>query len=102
MLAVIRILWDGYVGRDSSVAIMTCYGLDDPEFESRREREFPHQSRPAPGPNQPPIHLVPGLFPGGKAAGRGFDHPPSSSIRFRGRVELFLYSLFGSSLPVLV
>jgi hypothetical protein len=57
------------VGRDSVVGIATRYGLDGPGIESRWGRDFPHPSRPTLGPTQPPIQWVPGLFPGGKAAG---------------------------------
>jgi hypothetical protein len=37
-------------GPASSVCIVTGYGLDGPEIESRWERYFPHLSRPAVGP----------------------------------------------------
>ena len=57
------------VGRDSSVCIATCYGLDGPGFESQRGEIF----RTHPDlPWGPPILLYKGFpvsFQGGKAAG---------------------------------
>jgi hypothetical protein len=45
--------WD--VGRDTSVGIAIRYGLDGPRIDSRWRRDFPHPSRSALGPTQPPI-----------------------------------------------
>jgi len=56
------------LGRDSSVATATRYGLDLPWTESRCGRDFPHPSRPALGRTQQPVHGY-RLFPGCKAAG---------------------------------
>ena len=87
--------------RDSVVGIATRYGLDSPGIESRWGRDFPHPSRPALGPTQPPIQWVLGLFPGLKWPGRGIDHPPPSGTRVKGRVDLYLFSHSGPSWPIL-
>ena len=50
--------------RDSSVGIVTRYGLDVPGIESRSWRDFPHPSRGALEPTQPLIQWVQGLFRG--------------------------------------
>jgi len=58
-------LMHGYrQGRNSSDGIAARYGLDGPGIESRWERDFPHLSRPALGPTQPPIQWLPGLSRG--------------------------------------
>ena len=88
------------MSRDSSVGIATRYGLVSPGIESRWGRDFPHPSRPAVGPTQPPIQWVPDLFRGVKRPGRGADHPPPSSAEVKKRVELYLYSPSGPSWPV--
>jgi hypothetical protein len=63
------VLKNPYGSRDSVVGIPTRYGLECPGIESRRVRDFPHLSRPAPGPTQPPVQWVPGISRGVKVAG---------------------------------
>ena len=68
-------------GSGSVVGIATGYGLDGPGIESRWGRDFPHLSRLALGPTQPPVQWVPGLSRGKERLGRDADpSPPSSAV----------------------
>ena len=51
-------------GPSSTVSIATAYGLDGPAIESRWGRDFPHLSRLALRPTQPPVQWVPDLWRG--------------------------------------
>jgi hypothetical protein len=84
---------------DSSVGIVTLYGLDDPGIESWPGRDFQNPSIPALEPTQPPILWVPGLS-WGKAAGE-WRPPFASSAEIKETVELYLFSPSGSLWPVL-
>jgi hypothetical protein len=71
-------------GPVSVVGIATAYGLDDPGIESRWGRDFPHLSRPALRPTQPPVQW---FFPGGKVRpARDADPSPPSSVP-RSKIE---------------
>ena len=72
--------------RDSSVGTATRYGLDGEGIESWWVGDFPHPSRPAMGPTQPPVQWVPGLFTGGKAAGAWRQPPTLSSAEVKEEV----------------
>ena len=62
-------------GPGSSVDIATGYGLDGPGIESLWGRDFPHLSRTALGPTQPPVQWVLSL-PQGVKSGQGVTLTP--------------------------
>ena len=66
------------IGRDGAVGKSTSYGVDSPGIQSRRRREFPHPSRPALGPTEPPIPWVPAVL----LVGRSRDRFPVLSLDF--------------------
>jgi hypothetical protein len=65
-------------GLGSSVSIVTGYRLDNPWIESWWGRDFSHVQT-GPGAHPASCTMGTGSFPGGKAAGRGVDHPPPPS-----------------------
>jgi len=74
------------VGRDSSVGVATCYGMDGSGIESRWGGEI-FRTRPH-RPWGPPSLLCNGyrVFPGGKAAGAWRRPPTPSSAEVKERV----------------
>jgi len=70
-------------GPGSVVGIATAYGLGGPGIESRRGRDFPHLSRPALRPTQPPVQWVPVFTGGNVRPGRDADPSPPSSAEVK-------------------
>ena len=56
-------------GRDSVVDVGTLHVLEGPGISFQLSQDPPHLLRPSQGPNLTALQWVPGLFPGGKAAG---------------------------------
>ena len=64
-------------------------------------RDFPHQSRSALGPTQPPIKWSPDLFRGSSGRGVALKTHPPPSVEVKERVELYIQSPSGTSWPIL-
>ena len=82
------------VGWNSVVSIATCYRLDGLGIESQWGQYFPHLSRPAVGPTQPPRQWVPGLSRG-KAARAWYWPPPHLAPRLKKEYSCTLSLLLG-------
>jgi hypothetical protein len=88
-----------WVGRDSSVGKTTLYGLEGPGIESVEVR-FSALVLTCPGAHPASYKMGTGFFPGVKRSRRGVCHPPQHSTEVKERIELYIYSPFGPSQPV--
>jgi hypothetical protein len=88
------------VGRDSSVGVATRYGLNGPGIESPWGARFSATVQTGPGAH--PASYIRGTeaFPGVKRPDRGVDQPQPGT-EAKERVELYLYSTFGPTWPVI-
>ena len=68
---------------DSSVGIVTCYGLDGPGIESRWWARFYAPVQTGPGPHPASYTMGTGSFPGVKPPGRGVDYLPHLALRLK-------------------
>ena len=65
------------------------------------EARFSSPVQTDPGAHPASYTMGTGSFPGVKRPGRGVNHRPTFSAEDKEIEELYLYSLFGSSWPVL-
>jgi hypothetical protein len=66
--------------QDSSVSIVTCYGLDGPGIESQWRRDFPRPSRPA----HPDYYTIgTGSFPRVSSLGMALTTHPHLALRLK-------------------
>ena len=69
--------------RDSSVSIVTGYGLDGLGIECRWGRDFSAPVQTGPGVHVTSCTMGTGSIPGVKRPGRDVDHPPHLAPRLR-------------------
>ena len=86
------------MGRDSSVGIETHYRLQDRIAVGAR---FSARVQTCPGAHPASYTMGAGSFPGVRRPGRGADHSSLYIAEVKERVELYLYTPFGPSWPIL-
>ena len=89
-----------FMGR-RSVGIATRYWVDGLGIESRWGARFSASVHTVPGAHPASYTLGAGSLSGVKRPGRGVDYPPPFNAEVKERVELYLYSPFRLSWPVL-
>jgi hypothetical protein len=94
-------LHNPFRGRDISVGIATRYGLVSPGIESRWGARFSAPAQTGLGTHPASYRMGKGFFLRVKRPGHCVDHPPLPSVEVKERVDLYLYSPFGSPWPVL-
>jgi hypothetical protein len=80
------------------VGMAIGYGLDSPGIESRWGRDFPHMSRQTLGPTQPTVQWS--FLEVESGRGVTLTPHPLLVLRYKNRVELYLYSPEGPSWPM--
>jgi hypothetical protein len=88
------------MSRDS-VGVASRYGLDGLRIESRWGLDFHTRPDRHWGPPSFLYNRCLVSFLGVKRLGRGVNRLPQSSPEVKERIELYYYSLFGPSLPVI-
>jgi hypothetical protein len=71
------------LGRDSSVGVVTRYGLDGPRIESRWAARFSAPVQTGPGAHPACYTLSTGSFPAVKRPEHGGDHSPHLATRLK-------------------
>jgi len=94
-------VYQEWVGRDSTVSIVTHYELDGSGIESRWGARFSAPVQTRPGAHPASYTMGTRSFPGVKRLGHGIDHPPPSSTEVKERVDLYLHCPSGPSWHVL-
>ena len=95
----LRNLYNSCVGRDSSVGIATLDGGSGIEY--RWGRDFPLPPHRSWALRSLLYNGYRVSYQGVERPGRSAYHPPPSSAEVKERVELYLYSLSGTSWPIL-